>query len=501
MDSISNKFPKLLHQPSLHCLLLGAFAIIGFAPFYLYPCVILALAGLFYYLAQARSAKRAAWLAYCFGLGFFCTGVSWIYVSLHDYGGMPLLMAGFATFSFCAFLALFTACTGWLHFSLQHRFKLHPTLAAAPLAWVLLEWVRSWIFTGFPWINVGYSQIPNGYLAGFAPIFGVYGLSLLVCLSAGLLMQMLQKSTRRNALIGFAVLWLAGSLLQKIEWSKPVGAPFSVALLQGNIAQDMKWQPEIAQQTLDQYLEMIISANAQLIVMPETALPILSNQIPDEYLKRIKTHAQENHGDVLMGIVETEQDNYYNSMLSTGSAPMQNYRKSHLVPFGEFIPLKSVIGWIYRDWLNMPLSDLSRGSTSPKPIHIAEQQVAVNICYEDVYGEEIIRQLPQATLLVNASNMAWFGDSLAPDQHLQMSQTRALETGRMMLRATNTGATAIIDSHGHVISQLPHFTNGTLTGEAQGYTGETPYVRWGNWGVLVLGLGLLLLGLGWIRRF
>jgi apolipoprotein N-acyltransferase len=498
LAKISNIFYKLLQNTSLHCFLLGAFAIIGFAPFYLYPCNLVALAGLFNYLTYAKTAKQASFLTYCFGLGFFCAGVNWIYISLHDFGGMPLLMASFATFSFCAFLALFTACMGWLSFSLSTKCKLHSLLISAPLSWVFLEWVRSWIFTGFPWLNMGYSTVPNSALAGFVPIFGVYGVSLIVAISSGLLVMIAHTQNRLMAVIALLLLWLAGGFLKQVEWSKPLESPFSVALLQGNIAQDVKWQAEVAQQTLDQYLEMIVSANAQLIITPETALPILSNQIPDEYLKRIKNHAQENHGDVLIGIIESEQDNYYNSMLSVGTAPIQTYRKSHLVPFGEFIPLKSAIGWIYRDWLNMPLSDLSRGSNQPQPMNIAGQQVAINICYEDVYGEEIIRQLPQATLLVNTSNMAWFGDSLAPDQHLQMSQTRALESGRMMLRATNTGSTAIIDPHGHILSQLTHFTNGTLTGEAQGYTGETPYVGWGNWGALVL--GLMLLGLGLTKK-
>ncbi len=471
----------------------------GFAPFYLYPFTLLSLAGLFHYLARTTTAKQAAWLGYCFGLGFFCSGVYWIYISLHDFGGMPFLMASLATFSFCAFLALFTACMGWLYYNLSSKFKLHTLLVSAPLAWVMLEWIRSWIFTGFPWLNVGYSTVPNSPLVGYVPIFGIYGVSLVVAFNSGLLVLITQQNTRRNALLGLVTIWLMGGLFKQIEWSQPVGAPISVALVQGNIAQDIKWQAEVAQQTLDKYLEMIVSANAQLIVTPETALPIISNQIPEEYLKHIKNHAQENRGDVLIGIVESEHNNYYNSMISTGTSPTQTYRKSHLVPFGEFIPLKNVIGWIYRDWLNMPLSDLSRGSTTPKPMNIVGQQVAVNICYEDVYGEEIIRQLPQATLLVNTSNMAWFGDSIAPDQHLQMSQTRALETARMMLRATNTGATAIINPQGQIISQLPHFNSATLIGKAQGYMGETPYVRFGNWGALLL--GFLLLTLGWLRKF
>ncbi|HLD09883.1 MAG TPA: apolipoprotein N-acyltransferase, partial [Methylophilaceae bacterium] len=189
---------------------------------------------------------------------------------------------------------------------------------------------------------------------------------------------------------------------------------------------------------------------------------------------------------------------YYNSMLSFGSAPTQTYRKSHLVPFGEFIPLKGFIGWIYRDWLQMPLSDLSRGSATQKPLAIAGQHIAVNICYEDAFGEEIIRQLPEATLLINASNMAWYGSSWSADQHMQMSQMRALETGRMMLRATNTGATAIIDSGGNIVAHAPHFSETILEGKAQGYAGSTPYVRFGNWPVIILCFGLL--GLLWVRK-
>ncbi|HEY0268950.1 MAG TPA: apolipoprotein N-acyltransferase, partial [Methyloradius sp.] len=219
---------------------------------------------------------------------------------------------------------------------------------------------------------------------------------------------------------------------------------------------------------------------------PETALPMLINEVPPNYLELLKAHAQKNQGDMLIGAVEYENEQYYNSMLSYGTEKTQSYRKFHLVPFGEFIPLKQVFGWIYQDWLNIPLTDLSRGDSHPQPMNIAGQKVAVDICYEDVFGEEIIHQLPAATLLVNASNDAWYGQSLASYQHLQMSQMRAMETGRMMLRATNTGATAIINRDGSIVSTLPHFTTGTLQGQAQGYIGTTPYVRFGNWPTLIV---------------
>lgn len=493
--------PPSVNRPPIQLLAtfaLGAITVLGYAPFYLYPVTIISLAGLFYFLQNANTAGQAAWLGYAFGLGFFSAGVSWIYVSLHDFGGMPFIMAALATFSFCAFLALFHAVAAWLAKKSAHL------LLTAPLYWVLLEWIRSWIFTGFPWLNVGYSQVPYSPLAGFAPLFGVYGVSLLAAFIASLLAiwfippRVANKTARKKIVAIVVIIWVGGSLLKFVQWTTPVGAPISVALLQGNIPQSMKWQPEVAKQTLDQYLKLVNSSSAQLTVLPETALPLLINQLSPDYLNKLGAKARQNGGDVLVGVVELENGQYYNSMLSFGSAPTQTYRKSHLVPFGEFIPLKGLIGWIYRDWLHMPLSDLSGGGARQKPLAIAGQQVAVNICYEDAFGEEIIRQLPQATLLINASNMAWYGNSWAADQHLQMSQTRALETGRMMLRATNTGATAIIDSEGNIVSHAPHFSEIMLEGTAQGYAGSTPYVRFGNWPVIILCFGLL--GLLWVRK-
>lgn len=457
--------------------LTGAATVLGFAPFYLYPVPIATIALLFLLWQRCATAKQAAWLGLAFGLGFFNAGIYWIYISLHDFGGMPWWMAAFSTFALNAFLSLFPAFVGW--FSKRSRCL----LATAPLMWALSEWVRSWIFTGFPWLALGYSQIPYSPLAGFAPLFGAYGISLLVTLAASAI-AFWSNTSRLRLVLFLLALWIGGSLLKHVQWSQPYQAPISVALLQGNVAQDMKWLPETTQQTLDQYLSMTLDSHAQLIVMPETALPALIQELPTQYLERLRQHAQQQQGDILLGGVERENGNYYNSMLSVGSAPTQIYRKNHLVPFGEFIPLKGVFGWIYRDWLNIPLTDLSRGGSHQKPLNVAGQHVAINICYEDVFGEEIIRQLPQATLLVNVSNDAWYGQSLAAEQHLQMSQARAMETARMVLRATNTGATAIINRDGRVVAELPHFTTSVLTSSVQGYTGTTPYIVWGNWPVI-----------------
>ncbi len=478
--------------------ILGALCVLGFSPFYLYPVSILSLIGLMYCWQQCETAKQAALTGFMYGLGLFGVGIYWIYISLHIYGGMPGIMAGLSTFLLAAFLSLFPAATGALSKRIAVHRK-HDFLVAVPIFWALSDWIRSWIFTGFPWLTMGYSQLPHSPLAGYVPIVGIYGVSMITVLIASLTCALLNKSMatcRRLSLAALLGIIIGGALLKTIEWSAPSGKPLSVSLLQGNVDQTIKWAPEIAEHTLNQYLHMVEQSKAKLIILPETAMPVLSSNIPEEMITRLKQHAINNQGDILVGMVERENGEYFNSVLSYGSSETAVYRKSHLVPFGEFIPLKTLFGWIYRDWLNMPLSDLSRGSIHQQPMQVAGEKVAVNICYEDVFGEEIIRQLPEATVLVNVSNDAWYGDSYAADQHMQFSQARALETGRMMLRATNTGATAIIDRKGYVIAHAPHFVQTTLDGVVEGYTGTTPYVRWGNWPFILFSLITLV----WLWR-
>ncbi|MBT9589461.1 MAG: apolipoprotein N-acyltransferase [Thiobacillus sp.] len=483
-------------------LLSGVLAVAGFAPFYLWPLPLISLAMLFGLLTRTRSVRAGFLIGLAWGLGFFLTGVSWVYVSLSVYGGMPMALAALATFLFCALLALFPALVG----ALQASWRVSPglrLLLLIPLGWGVAEWVRGWLFTGFPWLAIGYSQVPASPLAGYAPLVGVYGVSFLLALAAALLAwgATLRGPLAQRVWAGVAVLALGvgGQALRGIDWTTPDGATTSVALLQGNIPQDMKWKPEKTHATLEIYARMAAASPAKLIVLPETALPLFESDLPDFYRNGLVTLGQKNGGDILTGLpTGSINGTYYNSVLSLGSAPSQRYHKVHLVPFGEYIPLKALWGWVIRV-LHIPLSDFARGDPNQTPLAIGGQRVAANICYEDVFGEEIIRQLPAASVLVNVSNLAWFGDSFAPWQHAQMSQMRALETGRMMLRATNTGLTAIIDEKGRILASLPPFTTGSLSGEIQGYAGSTPYVRWGNAGVLmvwgVLGIGLLLPGL------
>ena len=486
-------FPSLLLA-----LLAGAGAVAGFAPFELWPLPVLSLAVLFGLLSRTASVRTGFLTGFAWGLGFFLGGVSWVFVSLWVYGGMPAWLAGLATFLFCAFLALFPATVG----ALQARWRITPALRVLlliPLAWSVTEWIRGWIFTGFPWLVMGYSQVPNGPLAGYAPLVGVYGVSFLLALIAGVLAWGVTTrgplAPRVWAAAAIVALGVGGQALHRIQWTTPDGAPTSVALLQGNIPQDMKWQAEKTRATLETYARMAAASPAQLIVLPETALPLFESELPSAYRAGLTALGRQNGGDVLTGLPTGALDGaYYNSVVSFGSAPGQRYSKVHLVPFGEYIPLKAVWGWVI-EVLHIPLSDFARGAVDQRPLAIGGQRAAADICYEDAFGEEIIRQLPKASVLVNVSNLAWFGDSLAPWQHAQMSQMRALETGRMMLRATNTGLTAIIDAQGRVLASLPLFTAGSLSGEIQGYAGSTPYVRWGNAPVLALWgiLGVVLL--------
>jgi apolipoprotein N-acyltransferase len=487
----------------LASLLAGALAVTGFAPLNIWPVPLLSLAVLFGFLARTASVRAGFLIGLAWGLGFFISGVSWVFISLSVYGNMPAWLAAIATFLFCGLLALFPALVG----ALQARARLSPSLrllVLIPLIWGITEWIRGWLFTGFPWLLMGYSQVPASPLAGYAPLLGVYGVSFLLVLIAALLTWSVTThgpmARRIWAGVAIAAFGVGGQLLHGIAWTTPDGVPTTVALLQGNISQDMKWQPEKTRTTLQSYARMAAASPAQLIVLPETALPLFESDLPDIYRDGLAALGQKNGGDVLTGLPTGSLDGaYYNSVISLGSAPSQRYNKVHLVPFGEYIPLKAIWGWVIQV-LHIPLSDFSRGDSGQTPLAIGGQRVAANICYEDAFGEEIIRQLPAASVLVNVSNMAWFGDSFAPWQHAQMSQMRALETGRMMLRSTNTGVTAIIDAKGHMLASLPLFTAGSLSGKIQGYAGSTPYVRWGNvpilalWGLL--GLGLLVV---WFR--
>jgi len=466
----------------------GALSVAGFAPLAAYPLAILALWGLL--LVWRSATPRVAFLAgFAFGAGLFGVGASWVYVSLHDFGAMPAPLAAIGTVAYCAILSLYPAGAGWC-FSRLRAGGPASVVLAFPALWTLFEWWRGWMFTGVPWLALGYSQVDSP-LGGFAPLVGVYGVSFVTALCAALLAVMVGFGRARIA-AGMALVFIfgVGHFLKQVEWTSPVGLPVKVSLLQGNIPQDLKFQASRYAATLALYKRMIEASDGRLIVLPETAIPRFLDAVDPRYLDDIAKTAAGRGADILFGVpVRAPGGLYYNSVVSVGTSPIQRYDKAHLVPFGEFVPYG--FHWIVNT-VSIPMSDFSLGTDNPKPLDLAGQKVAPNICWEDAFGEEIIRQLSEATLLVNVSNVAWFGDSLAPSQHLQISRMRAIETGRTLLRATNTGMTAIVDPHGRVVGRLPQFTEGILSGEAQGYTGATPYVRWGNPPIVVACFALVI---------
>jgi len=393
---------------------------------------------------------------------------------------MPLAIL--ATILFCLLCALFPTLVAYSYFRLKATVMV---VAIAPLwkallfaaLYTLSDWMRSWVFSGFPWLALGYAHAPASPLAGFAPLFGVFGLSFSAALVAALLYCRWQ-----GALLALALL-LSGLLLRPVAWSEADKEPIHVAIIQGNVALPIKFDPDHLGATMATYRNLISAYPAQLTVLPETSFPVNLSALPAEYLQSIRRLALREGGDLLFGTITGDHRSYFNSAASIGANKEQVYNKRHLVPFGEFPP--SGFKWVMQ-WLHIPLSDFSAGADKQPSMRLAGLKVAVNICFEDVFGDELIEGAREANLLVNMSNTAWFGNSLAQGQHLQIARMRALETGRPFLRATNTGMTAIINPRGELQASLPAFTRGVLHDQVQGYSGLTPFLRWGSWPVVAL---------------
>jgi apolipoprotein N-acyltransferase len=485
---------------------LGVVHALSFAPWNLWWLELLALASLFAIAVRAPSTRSAAILGFAFGMGWFGAGVSWVYISLHVYGQMWAWLAGLATAAFAAILAVYPA----LALGLAHRLVPEPgvrLLLAIPAAWAPAEWLRGILFTGCPWIASGYAHT-DGPLSGYAPLLGVYGISLVAGLvAAGLVAVLRYRSSSRAAMAGAIVIvaaLLGGLQLSKIVWTVPFGKPINVRLVQGNISQDEKFGLEGVDRAHEIYFPLMSRPGpVDLAALPESVYPLPLRYLPDDVTRDLVDFVRDRNVALVFGIfIEEPERHYYNSAI--GIAPersgYQRYSKRHLVPFGEFIPFG--FRW-FVNLMRMPIGDQERGMHNQPPFDLAGQRVAINICYEDLFGAEIIEAWhdPQRTptMLLNLSNLAWFRDSIALPQHLQISRMRSLETGRPMLRATNTGATAIIDPHGEVTGQLPFNTVGVLDGEVQGYTGDTPFIRFGNLPALGISF-LLLLAARWFGR-
>lgn len=469
-------------------------------------------------VAVSGSVWRSAVVGWGFVTAWLCGSVWWLYVSMHDYGGLPAPLAALAVFLLCAGLALIYGFA----MGLARRASPPGTVCAVSFAaaWLLAELCRGWIFTGFPWAAAGYAHT-DGWLSAYASWLGVYGVSAVAAFVAGGLAVVLQylltcflgskvvKGWQASMAVLLVMVALGASWPLRFEMTKPAGE-MRVALLQGNVAQDLKFDRDVATRSFYWYLTQMQQAQAQgaeLIVMPETALLYPPQYWGEDVWEIIRGSIGEDKAAALVGMpLFDEQGNVSNSIVGMAGvflADFYRYDKYHLVPFGEFVPWG--FGW-FVEMMAIPLGDMRRGDVDAVSFLWRGQSIAPNICYEDLFGEELGRRFngegQNPTIMVNASNIAWFGDTVAIPQHLQIARMRALEFERPMMRATNTGATAIINYKGEVVALLPYYTQGVLSGEVQGRQGLTVYAWWvSRWGLLPLwGVGFLVMGVTLVLR-
>ena len=468
-------------------LISGALLVLGFAPYGFFWLQFPLIA--FIFLACLEQKPAVAFRrGLLFGLGWFVHGIYWLFYSLHFHGGMPVVVAVITILLLSTVLSLFPAFAFYLSNRFVKTSKLYMLVLVYPFSWMILDWFRGYFLTGFPWVQIGAAQVDT-YLAAYAPLIGGLGVGLLVTVISGLLATALYQSKLKIAL-SIAAIYMLGFLLGHISWTEAVDEPVKVSLIQGNIPQSEKWKRENYRSTLEMYRQLTRENwESDLIIWPETAVPGFKSRVAS-YLEALAKEAKASDTDVLLGLFtrNTETRRYYNSMITLDD---QVYLKRHLVPLGEYFPLRSLLGF-FTQWVNIPMSDIDSGDDVQPLITAAGQKIGLSICFEDAFDRSVLLDLPQATLLVNVSNDAWFEDSSQPWQHHQIARMRALESGRVMLRVTNTGVSSIIDRDGTVLQISQQFKRYVITADVQPYKGATPYVMWGNY-LLVAG-GILLLG-------
>lgn len=455
---------------------------------------LLCIAGLAWRVAAAPSPARAALLGWAYATAWVAAGTWWLFVSMHRYGGLPAWMAALAVFALAALLGIYLAlaCAAFA------RWRGRQPLADAALfaaAWLLAELARGEIFTGFPWVASGYAHV-DGPLGRLAPWFGVYGIGAVAALLASwcVFVALRERGARRSAgLAGMALGLLALAWMPPEDFTRPTGT-LEVTLLQGNIPQDEKFEVTHQGEALRWHLDTLMGAGGDLVVAPETSIPFLPQQMPEGIWEGLRARFASGSTAALVGVpLGDEQAGYTNSAAGFAPGrPVYRYDKQHLVPFGEFIPRG--FRW-FTEMMNIPLGDFARGPLVAPSFEVKGERIAPNICYEDLFGEELAARFGHVaaapTILANLTNIGWFGETIAIPQHLNIARMRTLELQRPMLRATNTGATVVIDHRGIVRHRLAPHTRGVLTGSVQGREGLTPFARWaasfGLWPLWALG--------------
>lgn len=474
----------------------GGLITLSLAPFFWWPLGVVATL-LMAWVWRRQSPRQAFWAGWLLGLGLFGSGASWIYVSIHVHGYAPVPLAVFLTLLFVMGLALFPALQGWLLARFLRRDGIWYLLSFSSV-WVLAEWFRGWFLTGFPWLYLGNAHVESP-LAGWAPVAGVFALSFAVAFSGAALLSALQDRSR-PALAGVLIavlLWGAGAGLRTQSWSTPVDDPIQVALVQGNIAQELKWRPEEQLNTLRTYRRLSQAYwNHDLVLWPETAIPLFMHQA-QPLLDALAEEARAQGATLISGIPTAFPRNndsgyrIHNSILALGNGSGL-YHKQKLVPFGEFVPLESLLRGLIQ-FFDLPMSSFTAGAPDQAPLTVGGITTSPFICYEVVYPDFVATMARHSELLLTISNDSWFGASIGPHQHLQISQMRALENARYMVRATNNGISAIIDDKGRVLNRSEQFVAEVLTGQAQPLEGRTPFSQAGSMPILVLVIALALL--------
>lgn len=469
-----------MYRKLLTALLAGAILPLAFAPFYLYPIAVISPALLIYCWLDVKPAKGCLY-GWFYGIGCFGIGTSWVYISMHRFGGLPIPIASLLTALFVMILALFPALQGYLLRRLFPQTTLAKLLLAGPASFALIDWIRSWLFSGFPWLMLGYSQT-NSPLKGYAPVIGEYGLSFVITLISGLLIFCwLQIKAKRLLIkcilpvITIAIIGLVGYGLSTIQWTQPTGQSIKVSLIQGNIPQQLKWQADFITPTLERYNDLTKQHwDSDLIIWPEAAVPI-TYQDAGKFLYLLGEEAKQHHTRILLGIpFAINNESFYNALYVIGKGH-GHYYKRQLVPFGEYLPFHQQLTWLFNYW-QIPMSTLLPGPYHQTALKVNGFTIAPFICYEIAYAKLVELISPETDFLVTVSNDAWFGESFAPAQHLQIAQFRALETQRPTLVSTNDGVTAIINEYGVRTKTLPQFKTAVLSGEIIARNGNTPLI-------------------------
>ncbi|MDN3661326.1 apolipoprotein N-acyltransferase [Vibrio agarivorans] len=481
--ALNNKFAL-----SLLAIAAGALSTLAFAPYGIWPLAILSVL-IFLLLIEQRSAKQAAWLGWLWGLGSFATGISWVHVSIDTFGGMPKIASLFLMSLLVSYLALYPALFAGITNRFFSRQNLSRYALAVPVLWLIADWLRGWVMTGFPWLVMGYSQIDSP-LGNFAPLGGVDLVTFAVVMMASLFTCMI-VTKRWTLAIAPAVIFATGYGLNSAHWVTPNPASkTSFALVQGNIDQASKWLPSERWPTIIKYTDLTKQhREADIIIWPEAAIPAFEYEIAS-YLANLDALVKEYDSAMITGVINrSNEGQYYNSVLAIGQTdgsdysydPEDRYHKHHLLPFGEFVPFEDILRPL-APFFNLPMSSFSRGAYIQPNVIANGKDFAAALCYEIIFNEQIRKNVNDDTdFILTLSNDAWFGDSIGPQQHMEIARMRALELGKPVIRSTNNGVTAITDYRGKIIAQIPQFETAVLTAEVASTDGQTPYHGVGRW--------------------